>query len=212
MRSCFQVEVTSEQLNYAKQLVEYSIKNHPIQNIWDHDEASRNNTYKYRLIGSLGEVVFADTYGYNRHKRSFGAIDGQDNGNDFTVTISDIEYNIDLKSMQRKSDVFRGYYVLNIPAYQLHKVESETDFYYCISFHEKENKYFASFLGMISKKDIISGKVGILYTKGTERIRADKTTFIFLEDTYEIDFKDFIKPEIKAELENLNGFKLIKID
>ena len=35
MRSCFQVIATDEQIEYASDLVEYSIKNHTVPNIWD---------------------------------------------------------------------------------------------------------------------------------------------------------------------------------
>lgn len=113
--------------------------------------------------------------------------------------------------MHRKNDVFREYYVLNIHSNQLNKAKSVTDLYYCISIHCNDNLYFISFLGLIRKQDIIDGKVGILYKTGTTRIRGDKTTFKFISDTYEIDFKDFIKPIITPDMKKMNGFKLIKI-
>lgn len=104
-----------------------------------------------------------------------------------------------------------GSYVLNIPSSQLHKSKSVTDLYYCISIHFENEKYAISFLGLIRKKDILEGKVGILYKTGTTRVRADKTTFRFISDTYEVEFKDFLKPFISEHIKKMNGFKLIKI-
>ncbi len=210
-RSCFQVIATDEQIEYTNNIVNYSINNHSVPNIWDSDSAKKSNTYFYRFIGSLGEVVFADVYNLSRHKKSFGAEDGQDYGNDFELEINNKIYKIDLKSMHRKNDIFKDYYVLNIPSRQLHRDTSKTDLYYCISIHTKQNKFYISFLGFINKEDICSGKKGILYTAGTTRVRGDTSTFKFLQDTYEIEFKDFTPPIIKKDFEKLNGFKIIKI-
>ena len=99
MRSCFQVVATDEQIKYASDLVEYSIKNHTVPNIWDIDKKKKKETPFLRFIGSLGETVFADAYKLQRHKKSFGAADGQDYGNDFVITIDEIQYIVDLKSM-----------------------------------------------------------------------------------------------------------------
>ena len=209
MRSFFQVVASDEQVRYATELVEYSIKNHTVPNIWDIDVSKKEQTSFLRFVGSLGETVFADVYNIPRHKKSFGAIDGQDYGNDFLVTIDGTEYIIDLKSMHRKNDIFRGYYVLNIPSNQLHKAKSVTDLYYCLSIHKEREQYVVSFLGLIKKKEIVEGKVGTLYKAGTERVRADNTTFTFLSDTYEVEFKDFIKPNITDRMRKMNGFKLI---
>lgn len=211
MRSCFQVIATEEQIKYASELVEYSIKNHTIPNIWDIDKSKKEQTSFFRFIGSLGETVFADAYNLPRHKKSFGALDGQDYGNDFIVNIDGMEYIIDLKSMHRKNDIFYGFYVLNIPSNQLHKIQSITDLYYCLSIHKENDNYFVSFLGTIKKKDIMDGNVGILYKEGTSRIRADNSSFKLISDTYEIEFKDFIKPLISDHIKSMKGFKLINI-
>lgn len=211
MRSFFQVIATDEQIKYTSELVDYSMKNHIIPNIWDIDDSKKAQTPFLRFIGSLGETVFADAYKLPRHSKSFGAIDGQDHGNDFRVTIDNTKYTIDLKSMHRKSDVFHKYYVLNIPSSQLHKSESLTDLYYCVSIHLEDNKYKVSFLGSIRKKDILDEKVGKLFITGTERIRADRTSFRFISDTYEVEFKDFIKPIISKHMKQMNGFKLIDL-
>ena len=211
-RSCFQVIATDEQIEYTHKIVEYSLKHHFVPNIWDADAGKKDRTNFYRFIGSLGEVVFADVYNLPRHKKSFGAVDGQDYGNDFEVKINNKFYKIDLKSMHRQSDNFKGYYVLNVPARQLGRSETITDLYYCVSIHEANKQYIVSFLGFINKKDIISGEIGIFYKAGTVRTRADETTFKFFEDTYEVDFKDFTPPQIKEEYKKLKGFKLISIN
>lgn len=127
------------------------------------------------------------------------------------ASIKIVNFYVDLKSMHRKNDTFYGSYVLNIPSSQLHKSKSVTDLYYCISIHFENEKYAISFLGLIRKKDILEGKVGILYKTGTTRVRADKTTFRFISDTYEVEFKDFLKPFISEHIKKMNGFKLIKI-
>ena len=212
-RSVFSVIATEEQISYTKKIVDYSMKNHKISNIWDKDKNKKDNTEFYRFIGSLGEVVFADTYGLKRHEKSFGAVDGQDYGNDFDTEIDGKRYIIDLKSMHRKNDIFYGNYVLNIPASQLHKVQSVTGLYCAISIHEDTVKktWHISFIGFGKKDDIIKKKIGIFYKAGTVRTRGDGTTFTFLEDTYEIDFKDFTAPLITNKIEQLYGFKTIKI-
>ncbi len=98
-----------------------------------------------------------------------------------------------------------------IPSVQLHKSKSVTDVYYCISINVKNGEYYVSFLGTISKQEILDGKVGILYKKGTKRIRGNNTYFTFIDDTYEIDFKDFKAPLISERMKKMNGFKLIEI-
>ena len=211
MRSAFQVIATQEQVEYTLQIVDFSMKNHTVPNIWDSNKQKKAQTPFLRFIGSLGETVFADAYNIPRHKKSFGASDGQDNGNDFIVAINKKQYIIDLKSMHRKNDIFYAHYVQNIPSNQLHKIESITDLYYCISIHCKDNLHYVSFLGLIKKQDIIDGKVGTLYKAGATRIRRDKTTFKFDSDTYEVEFKDFIKPLITDNIKKMKGFRLIEI-
>lgn len=211
MKSCFQVKATAEQVEYTKKIVEYSIEHHTVSNIWDKSKYRKSNTEFYRFVGSLGEVVFADAYEIPRHSRSFGAVDGQDNGGDFEIEVDGKKSIVDLKSMHRINDIFYGYYVLNIPSVQLHKNSSITDLYYCISINKKGENYYVSFLGTMSKKDIIDGKIGILYKKGTKRIRGNNTYFTFIDDTYEIDFKDFDPPMISERMKQMDGFKLIQI-
>lgn len=207
----FQFEVTKEQVSYVTELVEYSLIHHPISNIWDKHEDKKVLTFNYRFTGSLGEVVFADAYDLPRKNRSYGAIDGQDFGQDFRVLVNDLQRNVDTKAMQRKSNIFYGNYVLNIPASQLLRIENITDDYFCISFHQEKDIWIASFLGTIAKKDILNGTIGIHYPKGSTRIRKDKTTFQFNEDTYEIDFKDISSPWLTPKIKAFKGYKLLRL-
>ena len=201
----FSIQVQKEQIQYAMELVEYSLKHHPVSNIWDKNKESK--TQELRLTGTIGEIVFADIYKLKRPAKSFGAIDGQDYGKDFELTLKENKFNFDVKTMHRKSNIFYKDYVLNIPARNIHRKDSITDFYYCISLHEKSDNMIASFLGYISKKDILYGKIGILYNRGTKRIRADKTSFTFYEDTYEIFFKDINTPFISERIRKFKGFE-----
>ncbi len=205
----FQFNVSEEQIAYVDQLVEHSLKHHPISNIWDKHDDKKANTATYRFTGSLGEVVFADAYGLVRKTRSFGAIDGQDFGQDFQLLVNEELRNIDTKAMQRKSNVFFKEYVLNIPASQLHRSETITDDYFCLSFHQTGEQWVASFIGIISKSEVLNGTVGILYKKDTWRVRKDKTQFQFNEDTYEIDFQDISSPWLTPEIKEKTGFKML---
>lgn len=210
-RKCFQIEVTSEQKEYAMKLVDYSIKNHPVTDIFAHDPDGKARQREFRFTGTLGEVVFADTYGLPRPTRSFGAIDGQDNGQDFLLNINSVMYSVDIKSMHRKHNKFRGNYVLNIPSYQLHKEYSVTDYYFCISLHEAGYTTYATFLGFIKKDKVLNGEIGDLFTKGTKRIREDNTSFTFMRDTYEIMFKDIEPPFVSDKIKSLKGFANVPI-
>lgn len=207
----FDVEVSQEQLSYAKELVQYSIDNHPVSDIFSNDPGGKQRQFEFRLTGTLGEVMFADIYAMPRPTRSFGAIDGQDYGQDFNFSEIGKEYSIDVKSMRRKSNKFRTNYVLNLPKYQMDRDFIRTDFYFCISLFEKSpNTFIASFLGYVSKLEIQDGKLGILYKSGTKRIKDDGGTFIFQRDTYEVDFKDITTP-FKPRTSNLPGFSEYKI-
>lgn len=207
--------VQPEQIKLAKELVDYSLENHPITNIWDKRLTNVPNglsnvkpkTKELRITGTLGEIIFADTYNLPRPTKSFGAIDGQDYGKDFQLKTKTGMLNVDIKTMHRKSNVFYKNYVLNIPARNINRSDSITDYYYCISLNEQKGQTIASFLGYISKQEIIDGKIGILYKKGTERIRADKTTFTFFEDTYEVFFKNITRPFLSKKIFTLQGFE-----
>lgn len=210
-RYVFQIKVTPEQKEYAIKLVDYSIANHPVTDIFAHDPDGKKRQREFRYTGTLGEVVFADVYGLPRPQRSFGAIDGQDYGQDFLLKINQETFSIDIKSMHRKSNRFRENYVLNIPSYQLHKEFSKTDNYFCISFHNDDDAAYATFLGFINKDDVLAGKIGDLFLKGTQRIREDNTAFTFQRDTYEIMFKHITPPFVLESTKKLAGFKKVGV-
>ena len=210
-RYVFQIKVTPEQKEYAIKLVDYSIANHPVTDIFAHDPDGKKRQREFRYTGTLGEVVFADVYGLPRPQRSFGAIDGQDYGQDFLLKINQETLSIDIKSMHRKSNRFRENYVLNIPSYQLHKEFSKTDNYFCISFHNDDDAAYATFLGFINKDDVLAGKIGDLFLKGKQRIREDNTAFTFQRDTYEIMFKHITPPFVLESTKKLAGFMPIEI-
>jgi hypothetical protein len=203
----FQIDVSEEQVNLANELVDYSIKNHPIKDIFANDPNGKERQREFRFTGTLGEIVFADAYELSRPTRSFGAIDGQDFGQDFSLLMNGTSKSFDIKSMQRKNNNFRTNYVLNIPAYQMKRENIITDYYFCISIHKDYSKYIASFLGYVSKGEIEKGEVGILYTAGTRRIKDDGSSFIFQRDTYEIDFKDITTPFITSNIQKMAGYK-----
>jgi hypothetical protein len=205
----FSIIVTEEQKEYAKQLVEYSIKHHPIPNIWDSHK--KEKTKLLRITGTIGEIIFADLYELERPKRSFGAIDGQDFGKDFELIIEGISRKLDIKTMNRKSNVFFKNYVLNIPARNINRLDSVTDYYYCISLHKENNHTIASIIGYIKKEDIIKEKIGVLHKKGAKRIRLDKTYFTFYEDTYEVFFKNIKKPILTEKIKKIESFKKLFI-
>jgi hypothetical protein len=206
----FDIPVSDAQKKYTKDLVIHSLKHHPVANIWDAQK--KDKTEALRLTGTLGEVVFADLYGLPRPVRSFGHIEGQDYGKDFEITANGILMNIDVKTMHRKSSVFYENYVLNIPARNIKREDSITDYYYCISLHEnKRQETIASIIGYLKKKDVVDGKIGILYKKDTKRIRKDGTSFTFFEDTYEVFFKDIKSPLINQRIRNIEGFSLKKL-
>lgn len=205
----FSIKVKEEQYRYAADLVEYSLLHHPVSNIWD--STKKDQTKNLRTTGSTGEVIFADTHKLDRPTRSFGAIDGQDYGKDFELIIRGEKMNFDIKTMHRKSNVFYKNYVLNIPARNINRSDSITDYYYCISLHTEGKETIASMIGYISKQDVLDGKIGILYKKGSKRIRKDGTDFTFFEDTYEVFFENITSPFVSERIKKFEGFKLLKL-
>jgi hypothetical protein len=93
----------------------------------------------------------------------------------------------------------------------LHKEFSKTDYYFCISFHNDNDAAYATLLGFINKNDVLVGKIGDIFLKGTQRIREDSTSFTFQRDTYEIMFKHITPPFVSEQIKQLPGFKRIDI-
>jgi len=165
-----------------------------------------------RFTGSLGEIVFADAYHLPRPTKSFGAIDGQDWGQDFIITSEEQTFSLDIKSMKRRSGNLSSDYVLNIPAHQLQKTNSRTSHYFCISFHQSETEgTIASLLGFIDKTALQNGEVGKLYKAGTKRVRSDGSFFTFQTDTYEILFEDIDAPLATNYIKGLPGFRICQL-
>jgi hypothetical protein len=210
--SYIQISVTENQRLFARQLVEHSLRHHHVSNIWDKHETELSKTRMMRFTGSLGEVVFADTYHLPRPTRSFGATDGQDWGQDFLISAGDVIFSLDIKSMKRVSGILAPDYVLNIPASQLHKSGSKTSHYFCISFHQSQNDgTVASLLGFIDKQCLESGEIGKFYKAGTRRMRSDQTFFTFNQDTYEILFSEIAPPVVTNYIQKLSGFKVCRL-
>jgi hypothetical protein len=203
----FQIDVTDEQVDYANNIVDFSLINHTVKDIFVNDPQGKERQREFRFTGSLGEIVFADTYKLHRPTRSFGAIDGQDNGMDFNLTVNGKDISFDIKTMGRKNNNFRENYVLNLHKYQMVKDMSITDCYFCISIHKEINKYIASFIGYIEKDLVYEEKIGVLYKAGTRRIKDDGGSFIFQRDTYEVNFKDIKTPFLNEYIKSLKGFK-----
>lgn len=207
----FQIEVSDEQVGLANRLVKESIEKHTITDIFANDPNGKERQQAFRFTGTLGEIIFADAYGLNRPTKSFGAIDGQDFGQDFVLEINGQAKSFDLKSMSRQNNIFRTNYVLNLPAYQMRRATVLTDCYFCISIHKKGDKYMASFLGYVSKNDIETGLIGILYKAGTKRIKDNGEDFVFHRDTYEVDFKDISTPMLNNTIATMIGFERKKL-
>ncbi len=207
----FQIAINQEQIELANQLVDYSLANHPITDIFSNDPHGKERKREFRFTGSLGEIVFADAYGLPRPTKSFGAIDGQDFGQDFILSINGELKSFDVKSMSRKNNNFRENYVLNLPAYQMQRATVLTDYYFCVNIHQFENQYVASFIGYVSKYEIEDGAIGVLYKSGTKRIKDDGGSFTFQRDTYEVDFKDISTPLLNNNILNMPLFQRKKI-
>ena len=208
----FQIAVLDEQIAFANTLVDYSIAHHPVKDIFSRDPDGSRRQREFRLTGTLGEIVFADAYHLSRPSRSFGAVDGQDFGQDFVVEIDGVPKSFDIKTMQRKNNRFRANYVLNLPAYQMRRQDVVTDYYFCVNLHTAANgKYVASFLGFVAKNDIESGEIGILYPRGTRRVKDNADSFLFMRDTYEVDFKDITSPILSDRIRQMPGFEQMRL-
>ena len=217
-QSIFKFRASEEQILYTKQLVEYSIENHPITDVYANDRADTYGlsgvmrSQEYRFVGSLGEVLFADVYGLPRPRRSFGAIDGQDYGRDFTLPVNGQSVNVDLKTMHRNFRFPFDYYVLDLPAYQLNKLESQTDCYFHISLsYDRMNpvEFIAYFIGFISKDDI--QRYGEWFAAGSLRPNDSGREVLFSRETYEVMFGDFLSPPMPPACENLPDFQIIRL-
>ncbi|HNL39305.1 MAG TPA: hypothetical protein PKL15_09350 [Saprospiraceae bacterium] len=198
--------VSAEQVNFARQLVSFSLDHHRIPNIWD-GTRHQDRTADLRTTGSLGEILFADAYGLPRPFRAFGADDGQDLGRDFDLCVNGQHKCFDIKTMRRKTNHFRPDYVLNIPAAQLNRPDSLTDSYFHINLHQQaDGQFVGTFVGFADKEEIRRGAIGQFHAAGATRIRADGSRFTFFTDTYEIDLGDLLTPPLTDRIRQLPGF------
>lgn len=181
----YAVAITPEQTAAADALVQHSIDHHRVGNIWDGHAAGR--TRELRRTGTLGEIVFADAYGLPRPRRSFGAADGQDHGQDFVLRIAGAERVVDVKSMHRRRASVHPHYVVNLPAEQVHRAGSRTELYAHVSVSPMAQ--MALLVGIVPAADIRSGAVGTRFAPGTTRTRADATGFDFHGSTYEVQMR-----------------------
>jgi len=55
----FQIEVASEQIEYANLLVDYSLDHHSVPDIFASDPNSNERQREFRFTRTLGEVLFA---------------------------------------------------------------------------------------------------------------------------------------------------------
>lgn len=218
MKNCsFSIFILDDEIELADYLVNKSIKEHTVSDIFPSEEQ-----YKNRIVGTLGEIVFSRVYGFDTPTKSFGASDGQDYGCDFKFSMGDDNfYCVDLKSMLRKPVKLKSFYSLNISERQLIKKESLTDFYYLINlnigFENNNSVSFvngdntATFVGLVKKEDILSGKCGTFFPHGSSRENDGGHKFVFRENTYEIYFNELRLPKINKTIESLNGFKTVRI-
>jgi len=167
---------------------------------------------EFRLTGSLGEIVFADAYELQRPLKSFGAEDGQDNGQDFLYNYNGTICSFDLKTMARNDNNLKMNYVHNIPIYQMLKEKSLTDYYFAINLHPKYPNYkYASFIGQVTKQSIIDGEIGKKFDENTTRLRSDGTQLTFTRSNCEVEYEHFMTPIITDKIRELLGFKICHI-
>ncbi|MGI5846891.1 MAG: hypothetical protein ACOX5T_02535 [Candidatus Cryptobacteroides sp.] len=214
----FQFSVSEEQISYALQLARHSIENHPIRDIYAEDKrdtyglSADERSLRYRFTGTLGEVLFADVYNQPRPSRAFGAIDGQDSGQDFQFNVNGKNVILDIKTMNRNNSILYDYYVLDLPAYQIEK-NYLTDAYFHITLIPCDRINFsgfeAAFVGFIYKNDIPI--LGTLFSEGSLRPNNRGRSVLFSRATYEIKLCDLLSPPIPADVVELRNFQIMTI-
>lgn len=133
-RFYFQFRVSPEQIHYTNKLVNYSIYSHPVPDIFAHDPDGQKRQREFRFTETMGEVLFADAYKLPRPEKSFGAIDGQDFGQDFKFSIIGANAIVDVKTMHRKHNNLKTNFVGNLPSYQLQRDFSTTTTFFASVF------------------------------------------------------------------------------
>lgn len=205
----FQIHVTDEQKRYAKKLVESSMFHDFDHNFFRGDPEGKERMERYRYVGTLGEVVFADTYGLTRPKISYDAIDAKEFGQDFLLQLDNISYTINLRTKYREYITYNENHIFGIQSIELHKGFSNTNYYYCIIFEDQNEVTVANFIGLIKKDSVLRGEIGKLIPPGT-RCKDGKTTVSF-HDTHEIKFKELVRPLLTNRIMNMPGFKILRL-
>lgn len=195
------IKITEEQCKKAYDLALYAIKYHTVTDIFKNDD--KNDTpeerikksFERKFIGTLGEILYADYYGFQRPTKAFGAVDGQDFGKDFSSP-KEPQKAVDIKTMRRgKVDNIKPNWVANLEKRQLFKNGSLTDNYFIITidggnynWHPKN----AVLCGYIPKEELISK--AIFYPAGSVVQNDWGKEIRHVRDTYEIQFKHLYEP------------------
>lgn len=129
MRYAINFPATCEQVLYANKLVADSFQLHTTSNYWDKQRPEK--TQKARFTGAICEIAFADIHQLKRPTKTFGAVDGQDNGIDFILPNNGLK--IDVKAMQRNTLFLRNDFAFNLCALQAFRPTIQTEQYYCMS-------------------------------------------------------------------------------
>ena len=157
----FDINVTQEQLNYARDLVDNY--NFGMRGYGDGNKDEQ-------LTGLIGQTVFADLLGVSRPSGEIGF----DGGIDFIIN----DVKIDIKTMTRTVPV-KNHYVHNFIGYQL---KYETQGYVFASYNKRTN--VLTICGYVTKEQFIERAK--FYKKGQLRYRDDGTYFPSKAPLYEI--------------------------
>ena len=157
----FDINVTQEQLNYARDLV--NNYNFGMRGYGDGNKDEQ-------LTGLIGQTVFADLLGVSRPSGEIGF----DGGIDFIID----DVKIDIKTMTRTVPV-KNHYVHNFIGYQL---KYETQGYVFASYNKRTN--ILTICGYVTKEQFIERAK--FYKKGQLRYRDDGTCFPSKAPLYEI--------------------------
>lgn len=199
----FQIKVFEEQIEYAKRLTEYAVAN----------GSFRDNSYKKlpkrmrAFEGVLGEVLFADLYGYPRPIRAYGVGGTDDGGRDFELVRNNQKVNLDIKlTMRNFGRVLKPFYDFEI-SYNQFKCMPLTDVYLFICVTNTLPLY-ATFLGTCFKRDIELRKVGRIIRKGESYTTEGK---VAPSDLIKIHFSEITPPIIPKSAKLYPNFREILI-
>lgn len=199
----FQIKVFDEQIEYAKRLTEYAVANGSFM-----DNSYKKLPKRMRAFeGVLGEVLFADLYGYPRPTRAYGVGGTDDGGRDFELIRNNKKVNLDIKlTMRNFGRVLKPFYDFEI-SYNQFKCMPLTDVYLFICVTNTLPLY-ATFLGTCFKRDIELGKVGRIIRKGESYTTEGK---VAPSDLIKIRFSEITPPIIPKSAKLYPNFREILI-